>query len=155
MRDDPEFNPYNNLHLSNTMGANSTLEMESCLVLEMFGAQLLQPMKYGLICKMFLSPGLIIRYHGPESDICLVGEIFRAELAAECSYLFSNPRDDGHPDLCVISERTTNFLLQMVLPHQIFEPTYLKKSGRHMVANQIGFQVLKSKPPSLEALQRM
>ena len=42
----------------------------------------------------------------------LVGEIFRAELAAECSYLFSNPRDDGHPDLCVISERTTNFLLQ-------------------------------------------
>ena len=40
----------------------------------------------------------------------LVGEIFRSELAIICDYLFSNPRDDGHPDLCVISDRAMKFL---------------------------------------------
>lgn len=40
----------------------------------------------------------------------LVGEFFRAELAKNCDYLFSNPRDDGHPDLCAVSDRATEFL---------------------------------------------
>lgn len=111
MRDDPEFNPYSARH--SVVHNSEEFEIGEGVFLrseDVWRAAVAANEIWLQIGEVLVGQNSLLDILDQKVISGLVGEIFRAFLAEEASYLFSNPRDDGHPDLCAISNSAIAFL---------------------------------------------